>query len=69
MLLFKMLLSQTPTWCILKKKVIKNAPLLNVIRLDTQVVHLTEKVVKNTLLLNIIKSATHGVHLLEEGRQ
>ena len=30
-------------WCTLLKKVVKNAPLLNIIKLDTHVVHLLEE--------------------------
>ncbi len=47
MTLVKRLLSMkvwvTPIGCTLQKKVVKNAHLLNIIKLDTHVVHLTEE--------------------------
>jgi hypothetical protein len=47
----------------LKKKVVKDAPLLHIIMLDTNGVHLKKKIVKNTHLLHIIMLDTHRVHL------
>ena len=46
-----------------QKTIVKNAPLLNIIKLDTHGVHLQKKTVKNAPLLNISKLDTHGVHL------
>uniref|UniRef100_A0A2N9G7A4 Uncharacterized protein n=1 Tax=Fagus sylvatica TaxID=28930 RepID=A0A2N9G7A4_FAGSY len=47
----------------LKKKVVKDVPLLHIIMLDTHGVHLKKKVVKDVPLLHIIMFVIHGVHL------
>jgi hypothetical protein len=67
----------------LQKKIVKNAPILKVIKSVTHVVHLPEEGHQERIpsseiikidthvvhLLEIIKSVTHVVHLPEEGHQ